>query len=576
MKLIRTYAPYLKPHSRAFILAILAGVIAGAASGLGIPFFTQKVFKAIFENTERIYSTWYLIGVAALLPASFVVRGIADYFNQYLMSYCGINVLRSLRQTLFDKLQTLPIAYFEKNHSGDMLSRILTDTTQIQTSTMIFAAEACRQPFTVIGGIGYLVYMSYQQKESLFLLMFMGLVPVMLIPVKLIGRHLKHRSRQVQATLGEVTEHLSENLHANVEVRSFNLQRKQSLKFGNLLYKHFNFFMKQVKYEKLTQPLMENIAVIVLAISFVYAYKQHIDFNTFIAMGMALYFTADALKRFMKAVNELQKAQGAFERVDDILAIQPEITSPETPVKVKKIDGNIRFEEVTFAYGDSPVLKSLSTEIQAGTACALVGPSGAGKSTFIKLVPRFYDSQSGCIRIDGTSIKDFSLEDLRENIAIVPQAPILFNDTIANNIRLGDPNANMDQIVRAAKAAQAYDFIEGFEEGFETVVGENATRLSGGQRQRIALARAFLKAAPILILDEATSALDSESEAKIQLALDTLIEGKTVLIVAHRFSTIKKCKTILVFDGGEIIARGTHDELISSCPLYKQLYERQI
>lgn len=514
--------------------------------------------------------------MASLLPAAFMIRGVFGYINQYLMSFCGIAVLNNIRQSLFNKFQELSVGFFEKNHSGDLLSRLITDTTQIQNATMQFVNEGFKAPFTALSGIGTLIYYSCKQKEAAYILLLIAVIPIMLYPVKLIGRHLKHRGRQVQRTLGEVTEHLSENLHANVEVRTFNLQQDQSSKFSRILGKHINFFMKQIKYDKLTQPLMEIIAAALISVTFVYAKHTDVTFETFAAIGGAIYFVVDSTKRFMKAVNEMQKAQGAIERVNDILAIQPDITSPENPAKIGKIDGNIHFENVDFAYADTPTLKNVSTDIPAGMSCALVGPSGAGKSTFIKLVSRFYDTQAGSILIDGTNIKDMSLHDLRQHVAVVPQQPILFNDTVANNIRLGRKDATDEEIVAAAKSAQAYDFIQSFDEGFDTVVGEDATRLSGGQKQRIALARAFLKNAPILILDEATSALDSESEAKIQLALDELIKGKTVLVVAHRFSTIKKCERILVFDAGELVSQGSHDELMANSPLYKQLYERQV
>lgn len=572
----RTFLPYFKTHRKKLFIALLAGIVTGVASGSMIPVFIQKVFKTVFVNTEDVYSFEYILGMALLLPGAFVVRGVFGYINQYLMSFCGISILNNIRQNLFDKLQSVSVGFFEKNHSGDLLSRLMTDTTQIQSATMQFANEGLKAPFTALAGIGTLIYYSCKQKEAAYIIVLIAITPLMLYPVKLIGRHLKHRSRQVQKTLGEVTEHLSENFHANVEVRTFNLQQNQSSKFSTILMKHISFFMKQVKYEKLTQPLMEIIAAMLVAFTFVYAKQTKVDFDTFAAIAGAIYFAVDAIKRFMKAVNEMQKAQGAIERVNDILSIKPNITSPENPVKMEKVDGNIRFENVDFAYDETPTLKHVTTEIPAGMSCALVGPSGAGKSTFIKLVSRFYDTNSGSILIDGTEIKNMSLFDLRQHVAVVPQQPILFNDTVANNIRLGRKDATEEEIIAAAKSAQAYDFIQSFDDGFDTIVGEDATRLSGGQKQRIALARAFLKNAPILILDEATSALDSESEAKIQLALDELIKGKTVLIVAHRFSTIKKCERILVFEAGELVDQGSHEELMTHSPLYKQLYERQV
>jgi subfamily B ATP-binding cassette protein MsbA len=575
-KQFKNYLPFLKPYRKQLILGVILAAISGAVSGTVLPYFTQNVFKTIFLDTTAHYAIWYLIGVAALLPLAFVVRGVSGYISQYLISVIGVRVLQDARARVFDKMQRLPIKWFEQRHTGDILSRIVGDTTQMNDALMILANDGVLNLCTSVGGVIAIIYLTVTNKNAIFILLFLAMTPLIMWPVRIIGRNLKRRGREVQAHLGAISETLTENLHGSVEVRAFNLQEQQKALFKTKLGAFLYSSIKITKYEKLTQPIMEIVAATFVSITFVYAYKTGIGFDIFLGMGMALYFTINSFKNLMRAWNIVQRAQGSFERVDMIMSAPDDLETDSGTVKLTDVKGEIEFRGVHFAYNEEPTLRDINVVIKPGTVCGLVGPSGAGKSTFVKLLPRFYNVNSGAVLLDGHNLNDLNITSLREKIAYVPQSPVLFNDTVMNNILLGRPGATKEEAIEAAKAANADEFIRTrLEKGYDTVVGENAGRLSGGQRQRIALARAFLRDAPILIMDEATSALDSESEAHIHSALERLVKGRTVLIVAHRFSTLKLCDHVLVFDRGQIVAAGKPDELMQTSDLYRQLHELQ-
>ena len=554
--------------------AIVLGAVAGAASGFGLPFFLQKVFREVFEaGAGRSFREVVL--VASLLPLVFVLRGITVYFNQYLLNAASLHLLGDIRQQLFDKLQGLPLLYFDRKRSGDLLARILADTSQIQDALVAVTREVFLQPFVVLGGLGYLVYLGLTNRDAGLLLLLLLLVPLMTLPVVYIGRHLRHRGRQTQRSLGALSDTLSENLLAAAEVRAFNLEEAERSRFRAELSRFYEASMKAVKYNQATQPLMELVAAAAIAVMFVAAYSRQIPFETFAAIGAALFFTIDGCKRLVRVANEMSKATGAFERIEAILDEPETVRPPEHPVPTGRFRGEVRFDRVGFAYGDGmPALHGIDLTVAPGTVCALVGPSGAGKSTFTKLIPRFYDVTSGCVTIDGVDVRKMDPHALRGQIALVPQSPVLFNTSVLENIRVGRPGATREAVVEAARAAYADEFIAELPGGYDANVGENARRLSGGQRQRLALARAFLRDAPILILDEATSSLDAESEEKIQQALVKLCRGRTVFIVAHRFSTIKIADRILLFDQGRIAGDGNFDAMMGQ-PVFRRLYEKQ-
>jgi len=384
------------------------------------------------------------------------------------------------------------------------------------------------------------------------------------------------KARSLQGQVGSLTDRFTENLSATKEVRAFSLEEMEVTRFRHLSNALIKAQMKVVKYAQMLGPAIEIISAIGISITFIYAYRLHIPLESFLAIIFALYVCYDPIKRLGALNSELRRGEVSLERLEQVLNEPVAVQDPPNPVPVDRLKGEVAFERVSFEYlPGEPVLRDVSIRIPTGTVCALVGPSGAGKSTFASMVPRFYDVIAGTVTIDGIDLRNMRLLDLRRNIAVVSQEPVLFNDTIYNNLLYGRLDATREEVEDAARNAFAHDFIMSLPNGYDTLAGERGGKLSGGQKQRIALARAFLRQAPILVLDEATSALDSESEAFVQRALHKLMVGKTVLIIAHRFSTIRDASMILVFQDARIVACGSHQALYASNALYKSLYDRQ-
>lgn len=576
MRRFRPYFSYLRPQRGLLALAIACGVIAGVASGAGLPYMVDKVFPVIFAAGAKPLTNWELFAVTLWLPLVFVVRGVAGYLNTYLIQLAGTRVLEAIRLDFFRKLQVLPLSFFQKNSTGDLLSRGLADANQLQVTLTTAANEIVKSPATLIGAIGWIAWKAYHVQGMTLVLVTLAVVPLSVLPIRYIGKKLIKRAGQIQAELGAVTDRFSENLSATKEVRAFNLESREIKRFTAVSQALIHVQMKFVKYEKALTPLIEIISAIGISFTLVYAYRVHLDQKTFIALITALYASYEPIKKLGSLNNEWKRGLGALDRLEAVLEAPVVITDTPDARSLVRSGGHLAFENVSFSYHETePVLQHVTVDLPVGTVCALVGPSGAGKSTFANLVPRFFDPVEGRLTLDGHDLRAIRLADLRQNIAIVSQDPVLFNDTIYNNLLLAHPNADRIAVEAAARNAFAHDFIASFPQGYDTVVGERGARLSGGQKQRLALARAFLRNAPILILDEATSALDSDSEAAIQLALKKLVVGKTVLIIAHRFSTIRDATKILVFDRGEIVATGSHTELYATNALYKSLYDRQ-
>ncbi len=569
------FANYLKPHKKLFFFAVFCSMLYGAAGGAALPLCVQYVFKNIFETSPTVYSTWQIIGIASILPGIFIFIAVFGFLGAYLMTVLGLRVSVNIKQDLFEKLQTMSLSFFSKKSTGDMLTRIHIDAGKMQFAILEVAGECIRQPIQALFALSVLIYYSIENSEIAFILLFFAGIPFMLLPVRLIAKKLRHRGMQIQESTSNMTQQMTENFGALVEVRAFGMEKAQSEAFHKTNKEVALYTLKQKKYERIQQPASELIISTVVAASFVYCYKKGVGFDVFFVLGIALFKLFDPIKRVMKMISFYNQNEPSIYRVQEILNIEPDIRDEPHAKPIERVTGNIDFNNVTFAYDADPVLKGINIHVPAEKVCALVGPSGAGKSTFANLIPRFYDPIDGAITLDGHNIKDVTLKSLRENMAIVSQSPVLFNDTITSNIRHGKPGSSDEEVIQAAKMAYAHDFIEALPHGYDTLAGERGGHLSGGQRQRIALARAFLKNAPILILDEATSALDSESEHYIQLAIKELTRGKTVIIIAHRLSTIKQADMICVFDQGRIVDTGKHSELIESSNLYKMLCQRQ-
>ncbi|MDX2188041.1 MAG: ABC transporter ATP-binding protein [Opitutaceae bacterium] len=572
----KPYTHYLKPHRSLIVWSIVCGIVAGAASGAGLPLMIKKVFPVIFSQSERILDSWELIAIALWLPAVFLVRGVASYLNTYLVQLVGTRVLEALRLDYFKKLQALPLGFFHRHNTGDLMSRGLSDANVLQNTITVAANELIKGPATLLGAIGFVAYLAYREHGVMLVLATLGVVPLCVFPIRYVGRKLRKRSVQIQQELGAVSARFSENLGAVREVRALGLERAEAERFGLVSRALVQAQMRFAKYDKALAPLIEIVSAGGISVTFIYAYRVNISLDTFLALIAALYTCYEPIKKLGALSTEFKKGLGALERLEEVFHAPIEIEDPAKPVSLSRLRGEIVFERVSFAYKTGePVLRDVSIHLPSGTVAALVGPSGAGKTTFANLVPRFYDATTGAVKVDNVDVREMRVADLRRNIAVVSQEAILFNDTLLANIRLGRPDATDAEVEQAARDAYAHEFILSQPQGYQTVVGERGGKLSGGQRQRIALARAFLRNAPILILDEATSALDSDSEAAIQAALKQLVVGKTVLIIAHRFSTIRDVDMILVFEEGRLRAHGTHATLYGQDVLYRSLYDRQ-
>ncbi len=577
---MRRFFPYFrlfKPVRWQLGFGILCGLLYGAANGAGLPLMIKKVFPTVFGAGAADLPAWKIAAAALWLPLIFTVRGVTGYLNTYLIQYAGVRVLEALRLEFFGKLQALPLEFFGRNTSGDIIARGLGDTNQLQNTLTVVANEVIKQPATLISAVGYLGYLAWHEKGILLSLLCMGVIPLCVFPIRYVGRKMQDKAGQLQGQAGSVTDRFTENLSALREVRAYGLEKMEVARFARVSESMVRAQLKVAKYAQILTPAIEIISALGISATFVYAYRMRIPLESFLAIIAAMYVSYEPIKRLGALSIELQRGEASLQRLEEVLKVPVSIADPPNPVEVTRLKGDIAFQHVGFAYHpDKPVLRNVSISIPPGTTCALVGPSGAGKSTFAGLVPRFYDVISGAITIDGVDLRAMRVSDLRRNIAIVSQDPVLFNDTIFTNLLFGRLDATPAEVEQAARDAFAHDFIMSMPQGYDTMVGERGGKLSGGQKQRIAIARAFLRQAPILILDEATSALDSESEAFVQQALRKLIVDKTTLIIAHRFSTIRDASMILVFDDSTIVAHGSHSSLYGSNPLYKSLFDRQL
>lgn len=568
------YFSYLKPVRVQFAIGILFGIVSAVASGAGLPFIVEYLLPQLTssDRPEGIH----LMMMLGLIPIMFILRGLGDFLNAYFISYSGLHVLEKLRLMVFEKIQYLPIKFFQSNTVGDIMSRVLGDTVQLQTALVKVVNSLIKDPATLLSAASFLIYLTIQKSEVAFMLIALASVPCCVLPIRTIGARILKKAKQTQVQAGKLNHVLNENLSAVREVRSYNLEKREISRFSEAVRTLFRLTLKTIKYDKALSPLIEIVTSFALCFALYVTVIKQVEPQTIASMLTALYMCYQPVKKLGTVSNTIQKAEASLERLEYILHTEDTVPEPENPKSLSSVAGKIDFNNVTFAYENAAAaLNQVTATIEPGQVVALVGPSGAGKTTFANLVPRFYDTGQGSITLDDVNIREISKQELRSQIALVSQESLLFSDTIANNIRIGKPSATFDEIKQAARMAHAHEFIESFEQGYETIVGERGSRLSGGQRQRIAIARAFLKNAPIIILDEPTSALDAESEDTIQAALEDLAKGRTMLIIAHRFSTIKNAERIFVFDNGRIIAQGSHKELYSNNPLYTSLYDKQ-
>ena len=586
---------FARPARWHLIGGFLAGLIYSISSGVGLPVLLKTVLPVFFGKEDEVsprvvaaarwlfgqdYVGRMLVAMCLALPVVFLLRGVAGFANRYLVNQAGFILLENIRMAVFTRLQQLPLAFYQQHNSGDLTARLMADTDQLKNVVVNVSGDIVRQPCTLLAAIGYLVYLSVTNRSALFALVAMLSIPLCALPIRLASRRLRKRSRQLAKAGGELTSVVTESMQAPLEIRAYNLQAQQTERFQERIRGIFRVSMRSVFYQAITGPIIEIVSACGFAAALYLGTRMGMDFATFTALGAALYMCYEPIKKLSNFQGLFRSGGAALERLEEVLDAEDTVPSPANPTAFPARPTSLEFHAVDFRYttrsSDAPLaLRGVTLKVEPGQVVALVGPSGAGKSTFVALIPRFYDPTAGSITLGGVNLRELDTTALRQHIAVVPQTPALFNTTIAENIRLGRAGASEAEVRAAAARAFVSDFIETLPHGYETLVGERGTALSGGQRQRIAIARAFLKDAPILILDEATSALDSESEAKIQLALRALVQGRTTFMIAHRFSSIGLATRILVFEGGRITGDGSHSELSANHAAYRRMCEMQ-
>lgn len=570
---LKKYLRLLKNTKCELIIALITGVIYGLTSGLGVPLMLKFVSGILFTK-EHIQI--YIVLLFAFCPLLVIlVRAGCEIINAYYIGYCGQSILKEIRVMVFDKIQHLPLDFFKKTEPGEFITRALGDTAVLQSMVIEVSQEIIKQPMAVIGALLALIYLCYQQSNVAVLLIFMSAIPLVVIPVRMIGEKMRKKSLNLQKDSEKIMTQLAHNLSAVQEVRAFMMEETEVQRFREICNKVMFSVMKTVKYSVILSPIIEIIAAGGVGVAMVYTYAHGIGPDVFVAMTGALYFSYDPIKKIARLNNQIKAGMASLERIEELFD-QPEvIVDPVKPANVNRLH-NIVFKNVSFSYdNECEVLHDINFELNRGNTYAFVGNSGAGKTTVINLILRFYDVSKGSINIDGIDIRDMRVKDLRKNISIVPQFPTLINGTILDNILWSAPWENRDAVVRAAKRAYAHEFISEFEEGYDTFVGESGMRLSGGQKQRIALARAFLRNAPILILDEATSSLDANSEHAVHKAIEDLIVDKTAILISHRFTMMSIVDKVFVLNKGSIVEEGSPGELLREENSLYYSYQKQ-
>jgi ATP-binding cassette subfamily B protein len=565
--------PLILAHKGALWGAVIALVVSALAV-LVVPVAVRRMIDNGFgANDSALINNYFLtlIGIGLLLA-------IASPARYYFVNWIGERVVADLRTKVFAQLSKLGPAYFDRSHSGELMSRLTADTTQIKAVAGSALSQAARNLIMLIGAL----IMMFVSSAKLSLLVFVA-IPIIVLPLVGFGRMVRRLSRTAQDTLGDASAYAAENLAAHRTMQAYVNEKAVTDRFGRAVEKAFNAARQRMR----ARAALTGIAIFltVASITGVLWYGASAVISGDMSGGrlgqFVLYalFAAGALAELSEVWGEITQAAGAAERLSEMMATIPEIRSPEKPVPLPKPPlGTVAFENVTFSYPTRPENKALdgvSFHVNAGETIALVGPSGSGKSTIFNLLLRFYDPSAGIVRVDGVNVAEADLAELRRRLAVVPQDVALFADTVAENIRYGTPAATLSEIRRAAVAAQADEFIRALPDGYNCKLGERGALLSGGQRQRIAIARAILKNAPILLLDEATSALDAESEGAVQRALEDLVSGRTTLVIAHRLATVQKADRILVMEKGRIVEAGTHGELVRRGGIYSRLAELQ-
>lgn len=577
-------AQYLKPYRKRFVMGLCFGILAGLLNGV-FPLVIKMAGETIMPPGQSLGNPMQLmksgatsgpgiekvIWISLLIPAAMIARGIFGYLNSYFLAWVSLRVLRDIRTQLFSHLMGQSLGFFNRSKSGKLISRVLNDTRVAQNALTSIAGDIVSQPVAVISGVVVLVSMDWK-----FALTTLVLFPICIIPVVVFGKKVRQAGRLEENEAGQMAVILQETFAGIRVIKSFAREEYQGDQFSKSSEIQCRNSLRVRRSTDIVQPLIESVSALGVVLAMVYVYYFHISFISFAALCAGIFLLYNPVKSLSKIPMLMQKCMASATNIFELMKLQSDIQDKPDAIVLRNCTGRVEFDRMSFSYGvDKAAVEDITLGIEPGKKYALVGSSGAGKSTMLSLLLRFYDPQKGRILVDGHDIRDYTQRSLREQIGVVTQETFLFHDTIYENIRYGRLDATKEQVIEASKFAYAHDFILAQPEGYETIVGDKGCLLSGGQQQRLAIARALLKNAPVLLLDEATSALDSESERMIQAALDRLAEGRTVIAIAHRLSTILKSDCIVVMDLGRVVATGTHQQLLGSSILYRNLYELQ-
>jgi subfamily B ATP-binding cassette protein MsbA len=538
-----------------------------------VPFLQQPVYLNQFMPA-RVHNVAVMVALAILVV--FAVKGVCDYLANYMINYAGFSAVTDLRNTVFEKVLRHGAQFFEQHSTGRLMSSIMNDIEKIQVAISHILADLLRQSFVVLFLLFVVLRKDWQLAVASLVVM-----PLILVPTARLGRRIRRTSRHAQDQTAEVNEILQETLSGHQVVKAFVSEVYESRRFRDAARRLLRSNLRYVRQQAISSPLIEMFGAITIVGLLLYARAQirtsELTAGNFTSFVFALLMMYEPMKRLTGIHNIFQQALGASQKVFEYLDHPVEMLDRPGAAKLVRFEHSITYDNAGFYYPGSNGfhIEGVQLEVKAGEVVAVVGPSGAGKSTLLSLLPRFYDVTSGAVRIDGRDVRDLTLASLREKIGLVAQDTFLFNDTVASNISYGRPEIGREVIRRAAQSALADEFIEALPQGYDTIIGERGVKLSGGQRQRIAIARALLKNAPILILDEATSHLDTESEMLVQRALANLMADRTVIVIAHRISTIRRADKIIVMDRGRISESGTHADLITRGGIYQRLHELQ-
>mgnify|MGYP002656675843 CR=1 FL=1 len=561
---------YIKPYMHRLIFAMFCTIMA-AAGNLYIPWIIKDMIDEVLADKNGTMLNW----IAASIIAIFVVRGLFWYGQNYLMSYVGQSVIIDIRAAVFKKLQRLSVSFYDKNKTGTIMSYVTNDVNALQSAMVENTIEMITEGFILIGSVVAMIYLDWR-----LTLFTVCTFPVVLWFMEFFGKKIRKTGGRIQECTADITSVLQESVASARVIKSFVREDYEVDRFDVENRANFRANMKNAQLMATLTPVVELVAANGVTMIIWYGGNNVIN-GTITAGSLVAFLTyavniSNPIKRLTRVIGNIQKALAAAQRVFMIIDMPEEIAESRDAKQLPEVSGKVEFQNVSFAYDDKGnVITDLSFSVKPGEVIAIVGPSGAGKSTIANLLPRFYDVNKGDIKIDGHSVREVTLDSLREQVGIVPQETMLFNGSVYNNILYGRLDATKEEIEAAAKAANAHDFIMQLTDGYETKLGDRGVNLSGGQRQRIAIARAILKNPRILILDEATSALDTESERVVQEALDRLMVGRTSFVIAHRLSTVKNADKILVLEKGNLVESGTHDELLALDGLYAHLYKIQ-